>query len=98
MLKHRVVRSFVLAAGAMAAAMSIGSGSATADVTSTLTADGIVRTSSAHYYQAPETVVPSSLSGCKYWEMSTKSNNANAQQRFHSGLAKLVTFCGGDGA
>lgn len=96
MLIHRF-GSFVFAAMA-AVSMGTGAGAANADVTSTLTADGFVRTESAHYHQAPEVVVPSSLSGCKYWEMSTRSSNGNATQRFHAGFARLVAGCSGDGA
>lgn len=91
-------KSLVLAVGGIAVAMGVGSGVAAADPTSTLSSNGIVRTQSAHYYQAPETVFPSNAGGCTYWAASTRSNNANALQRFHSGFARLVASCGGDGA
>lgn len=95
---NRITKSLVLSVGGFALAAGLGSGVANADPTSTLTGHGVVRTESANYYQAPETVTPSGLSGCRYWEKSTVSNNANATQRFHAGFARLANYCGGDGA
>lgn len=83
-------------AGSAIAAALFGAGSANADPTSTLTAHGTVRSESANFSQAPETVFP--REACRYWEKSTVSNNQNALQRFHSGFASFVTGCGGDGA
>jgi len=93
---NRITKALVLSVGGFITAAGLGTGVASADVTSTLTADGVVRTESAHYSQAPETVYP--RGGCRYWEKSTVSNNQNALQHFHSGFAGFVTYCGGDGA